>query len=92
MSEYVIGWCSWVTSGWKPIGRRSASAGGTIRVLPERLRGRTLTLVGIGEHRGRNRAGGARSRHARGRRQPHRAPACRTSTGVHRTGARCTAR
>jgi len=49
MSEYVIGWCSWVTQRMETYRAAQRERRWDDRVLPERLRGRTLTLVGIGD-------------------------------------------
>jgi glyoxylate/hydroxypyruvate reductase A len=49
MSEYVLGWCSWVTQRMETYRAAQRARRWDDRVLPERLRGRTLTLVGIGD-------------------------------------------
>jgi phosphoglycerate dehydrogenase-like enzyme len=49
MSEYVIGWCSWVTQRMEAYRAAQRERRWDDRVLPGRLRGRTLTLVGIGD-------------------------------------------
>ena len=49
MSEYVIGWCSWVTQRMETYRANQRARRWDDRVLPERLRGRTLTLVGVGD-------------------------------------------
>ena len=48
MSEYVIGWCSWVSQRMETYRAAQRERRWIGDVLPERLRGRTLTLVGIG--------------------------------------------
>ncbi|TMQ22017.1 MAG: D-2-hydroxyacid dehydrogenase [Candidatus Rokuibacteriota bacterium] len=49
MSEYVIGWCAWVTQRMETYRAAQRERRWRDDVLPERLRGRTLTLVGIGD-------------------------------------------
>ena len=49
MSEYVIGWCAWVTQRMETYRALQRERRWNDRVLPERLRGRTLTLVGTGD-------------------------------------------
>jgi glyoxylate/hydroxypyruvate reductase A len=49
MSEYVIGWCSWVTQRMETYRAAQRERRWLDGVLPERLRGRTLTLVGTGD-------------------------------------------
>jgi phosphoglycerate dehydrogenase-like enzyme len=49
MSEYVIGWCSWVSQRMETYRAAQRQRRWIGDVLPERLRGRTLTLVGIGD-------------------------------------------
>ena len=49
MSEYVLGWCTWVTQRTETYRAMQRARRWDDRVLPERLRGRTLTLVGIGD-------------------------------------------
>jgi len=49
MSEYVIGWCAWVTQRMETYRAAQRARRWDDSVLPERLRGRTLTLVGIGD-------------------------------------------
>lgn len=49
MSEYVIGWCSWVTQRMETYRANQRARRWDDQVLPERLRGRTLTLIGIGD-------------------------------------------
>ena len=49
MSEYVIGWCSWVSQRMETYRAAQRERRWIGDVLPERLRGRTLTLVGIGD-------------------------------------------
>ena len=49
MSEYVIGWCSWVSQRMETYRAAQRERRWIGDVMPERLRGRTLTLVGIGD-------------------------------------------
>ena len=49
MSEYVIGWCSWVTQRMETYRAAQRERRWIDAVLPGRLRGRTLTLVGTGD-------------------------------------------
>src|SRR5205823_3456550 len=49
MSEYVIGWCAWVTQRMETYRAAQRERRWRDDVLPERLRGRTLTLIGIGD-------------------------------------------
>ena len=49
MSEYVIGWCSWVSQRMETYRAAQRERRWIGDVLPARLRGRTLTLVGIGD-------------------------------------------
>jgi glyoxylate/hydroxypyruvate reductase A len=49
MSEYVIGWCSWITQRMETYRVNQRARRWDDQVLPERLRGRTLTLLGIGD-------------------------------------------
>jgi glyoxylate/hydroxypyruvate reductase len=49
MSEYVLGWCTWVTQKTETYRAMQRERRWDDRVLPERLRGRTLTLIGIGD-------------------------------------------
>ncbi|HET7343405.1 MAG TPA: D-2-hydroxyacid dehydrogenase [Methylomirabilota bacterium] len=86
MSEYVLGWCSWVTQRMETYRAAQRERRWLDGVLPDRLRGRTLTLVGIGD------IGGEIARVARavgmhvvgvsrtGRRVPH---VDRVHRGVH---------
>lgn len=73
MVEYVFGWCAWVTQKMETY-REAQRMRRWIPVTPDRLRGRTLTVVGLGE------IGQALARAARrfGMR----------ATGVSRTGRR----
>ncbi len=49
MSEYVVGWCSWVTQRMETYRAAQRERRWLDGVLTGRLRGRTLTLVGIGD-------------------------------------------
>ena len=49
MSEYVLGWCSWITQRMETYRAAQRERRWLDGVLPARLRGRTLTLVGIGD-------------------------------------------
>jgi phosphoglycerate dehydrogenase-like enzyme len=49
MSEYVLGWCSWVTQRMETYRAAQRQRRWLDDVLPGRLRGKTLTLVGVGD-------------------------------------------
>ena len=49
MSEYVLGWCSWVTQKTEAFRAAQRERRWLGDVLPGRLRGKTLTLVGVGD-------------------------------------------
>ena len=49
MSEYVLGWCSWVTQRMETYRAAQRERRWIGDVLPGRLRGKTLTLVGVGD-------------------------------------------
>jgi phosphoglycerate dehydrogenase-like enzyme len=49
MSEYVLGWCSWVTQRTETYRAAQRERRWLGDVLPGRLRGKTLTLVGVGD-------------------------------------------
>ena len=49
MSEYVLGWCSWVTQRMETYRVAQRERRWIGDVLPGRLRGKTLTLVGVGD-------------------------------------------
>jgi glyoxylate/hydroxypyruvate reductase A len=49
MSEYVLGWCSWVTQRMETYRAAQREQRWIDDVLPGRLRGKTLTLVGVGD-------------------------------------------
>jgi glyoxylate/hydroxypyruvate reductase A len=49
MSEYVLGWCSWVTQKTEVYRAAQRERRWIDSVLPGRLRGKTLTLVGVGD-------------------------------------------
>ena len=49
MSEYVLGWCSWVTQKTEVYRAAQRERRWREDVLPGRLRGKTLTLVGVGD-------------------------------------------
>ena len=73
MVEYVFGWCLWITQKMETY-REAQRQHRWISAVPDRLRGKTLTLVGLGEI-GRSLARAARSFGMR-------------VTGVSRTGRR----
>jgi glyoxylate/hydroxypyruvate reductase A len=49
MSEYVLAWCSWVTQRMESYRGAQRERRWIEDVLPGRLRGKTLTLVGVGD-------------------------------------------
>jgi phosphoglycerate dehydrogenase-like enzyme len=49
MSEYVLGWCSWVTQRVETYRAAQGQRRWIDDVLPDRLRGKTMTLVGVGD-------------------------------------------
>jgi glyoxylate/hydroxypyruvate reductase A len=49
MSEYVLGWCSWVTQRMETYRAAQREHRWRSDVLPGRLRGKTMTLVGVGD-------------------------------------------
>jgi phosphoglycerate dehydrogenase-like enzyme len=49
MSEYVLAWCSWVTQRTETYRAAQRERRWIDTVLPGRLRGKTLTLVGVGD-------------------------------------------
>jgi glyoxylate/hydroxypyruvate reductase A len=49
MAEYVLGWCLWVTQRIAIFGRAQRDRAWVDTVLPDRLRGKTVVLVGIGD-------------------------------------------
>jgi glyoxylate/hydroxypyruvate reductase A len=49
MSEYVLGWCAWVTQRMETYRAAQRERRWIGTVLPERLRGKTLALVGLGD-------------------------------------------
>jgi len=49
MSEYVLGWCAWVTQRMETYRAAQREQRWIGTVLPGRLRGKTLTLVGVGD-------------------------------------------
>jgi glyoxylate/hydroxypyruvate reductase A len=49
MSEYVLGWCSWVTQRMEIYRAAQRERRWLDATLPERLRGRTLALIGVGD-------------------------------------------
>jgi glyoxylate/hydroxypyruvate reductase A len=49
MSEYVLGWCSWVTQRMEAYRAAQRERRWIGDVLPGRLRGKTMTLVGVGD-------------------------------------------
>src|SRR5262249_32310034 len=48
MAEYVVGWCSWVTQRMTTY-RDAQQQRQWIGTLPDRLRGKTLVVVGLGD-------------------------------------------
>jgi glyoxylate/hydroxypyruvate reductase A len=89
MREYVLGWCAWVTQRMETYRAAQRERRWLGTVLPRRLRGRTLALVGLGDV-GREIAGLARAAGLRvigvsrsGRRVPGLARVYRAS-GLHR--------
>ncbi len=49
MAEYVVGWCSWVTQRVETYREAQRQRRWLDHVLPGRLRGATLTIVGLGD-------------------------------------------
>ena len=49
MSEYVLGWCSWVTQRTESYRAAQRERRWIGDVVPGRLRGKTMTLVGVGD-------------------------------------------
>ena len=49
MAEYVIGWCSWVTQCIETYREAQRQRRWLDHVLPDRLHGKTLTIVGLGD-------------------------------------------
>ena len=49
MAEYVIGWCAWVTQRIETYREAQRQGRWLDHVLPERLLGKTLTIVGLGD-------------------------------------------
>jgi glyoxylate/hydroxypyruvate reductase len=49
MSEYVLGWCSWVTQHMERYRAAQRERRWNDGLLPDRLRGRALALVGVGD-------------------------------------------
>src|SRR5437667_8383530 len=49
MAEYVIGWCSWVTQRMRVYRDAQRQRRWLDHVLPDRLLGKTLTIVGLGD-------------------------------------------
>jgi glyoxylate/hydroxypyruvate reductase len=49
MSEYVLGWLSWVTQRTETYRAAQRERRWADNVLPGRLRGKTLTLIGVGD-------------------------------------------
>ncbi len=60
MAEYVIGWCAWLTQRTELYRRAQRERRWVGDVLPERLRGKTMVIVGLGDI-GRTIAGAARA-------------------------------
>jgi phosphoglycerate dehydrogenase-like enzyme len=49
MAEYVLAWCLWVTQRLKPYRDAQRQRRWDDHVLPERLGGKTVTIVGLGD-------------------------------------------
>ena len=49
MAEYVVAWCLWVTQRMKPYRDAQRQRRWDDHVLPDRLGGKTLTIVGLGD-------------------------------------------
>jgi len=49
MAEYVVGWCSWVTQRVDEYREAQRQRRWLDHVLPDRLLGKTLTIVGLGD-------------------------------------------
>jgi len=49
MAEYVLGWCSWVTQKMKTYRDAQRQRRWDDHVLPDRLSGKTMTIVGLGD-------------------------------------------
>jgi glyoxylate/hydroxypyruvate reductase A len=49
MAEYVVGWCSWVTQRVETYREAQRQRRWLDHVLPDRLRGKTLVIVGLGD-------------------------------------------
>ena len=49
MAEYVVGWCSWVTQRMKLYRDAQRQRRWDDHVLPDRLAGKTMTIVGLGD-------------------------------------------
>src|SRR3989449_1008691 len=49
MAEYVIGWCSWVTQRVEEYRQAQRQRRWLDHVLPDRLAGKTMTIVGLGD-------------------------------------------
>ena len=49
MAEYVLGWCSWVTQRMKVYRDAQRQRRWDDHVLPDRLGGKTMTIVGLGD-------------------------------------------
>jgi phosphoglycerate dehydrogenase-like enzyme len=49
MAEYVIGWCSWVTQKMKVYRDAQRQRRWLDHVLPDRLAGKTMVIVGLGD-------------------------------------------
>lgn len=49
MAEYVLGWCAWVTQRMATYLEKQRRREWAAEILPDRLRDKTLTLVGLGD-------------------------------------------
>src|SRR5437879_2769721 len=49
MAEYVIGWCAWITQRIETYREAQRQRRWLDHVLPDRLLGKTLTIVGLGD-------------------------------------------
>jgi glyoxylate/hydroxypyruvate reductase A len=90
MTEYVLGWCSWVTQRMEAYRAAQRERRWLDRVLPDRLLGKTMTIVGLGDI-GRAVARGARALGMRVVGVSRSGRRVREADRVHRIGALRTA-
>ncbi len=83
MVEYVLGWCLWVTQRMSTFTTAQRERRWLRDVIPERLGGRTLAVVGLGDIGRAIARARARPRHDGGRGQPVGAPRARREAGLH---------